>query len=455
MIKSTGRDILFFLAWVVLTGLCIGGCAPNVAYYPQVNQYLQQGNYAAARELILENEDLFAAKNKLIYYLDEGVVNHYAGLYAESNRSFETADTLIDFLYTRSISRAMATFLINDNTTEYGGEDFESALVNLFMALNYSAMGKWEDALVEARRVDVKLSEINARYVDGEKNVYKEDAFIRFLMGVLYEAEGEINDAFISFRKAEEIYRSDYTRNYGVTAPRFLVEKLIDSARAMGFDDIVSQLEDRYQWAAVAAPEAGKDTAEIYTIHYNGVGAEKREAYLLVPMPDRYIMKIAYPRFEKAPARIREARVQLNASCCEKRYEAATVLMEDISGIAVLNLENRIGRIKTKAVARATAKYIAAKAAEKAAREEHGDNMGVLVQLAFQTANILSEQADIRHWRLLPAQIRVARTVVPAGAYEGRVFFVDSGGAAVRSETLPSFSVRAGEKKFFIFRTIE
>ncbi|GAF99605.1 unnamed protein product, partial [marine sediment metagenome] len=87
------------------------------------------------------------------------------------------------------------------------------AMVNLFMALNYVGMGNWEGALVEARKVDNKLSVINSKYEEEKKNVYKEDGFIRFLMGALYEAEGEINDAFISYRKAEEIYRSAYLPN--------------------------------------------------------------------------------------------------------------------------------------------------------------------------------------------------------------------------------------------------
>ena len=91
------------------------------------------------------------------------------------------------------------------------------------MALNYTAAGHHEDALVEARKVDSKLNVINSRYADDKKNVYKEDAFIRFLMGVLYEAEGEVNDAFISYRKAEEIYRNDYAANYGVSAPSLLI----------------------------------------------------------------------------------------------------------------------------------------------------------------------------------------------------------------------------------------
>jgi len=34
------------------------------------------------------------------------------------------------------------------------------------------------------------------------KNKYREDAFIRYVTGVLYESRGGINDAFIAYRKS-------------------------------------------------------------------------------------------------------------------------------------------------------------------------------------------------------------------------------------------------------------
>jgi len=85
--------------------------------------------------------------------------------------------------------------LSNDLTLPYEGEDFETVLINVVAALNYVLLNQWDDALVEARKVDHKLNVINDRY--DKKNVYKEDAFARYLSGILYEGKGELNDAFI------------------------------------------------------------------------------------------------------------------------------------------------------------------------------------------------------------------------------------------------------------------
>jgi hypothetical protein len=382
-------------------------------------------------------------------------VAHYGKHFEESNRSFHEAERLIDQLYTISISKEAASYVLNDNTTAYGGEDFESALVNLFMAVNYAAQGYWEDALVEARRVDTKLTIFNDQYPEGEKNVYKEDAFIRFLMGVLYEAQGEYNDAYISYAKAEKIYSEDYQANYGLAPPRFVIEKLFCSARANVFSDRAEAIIARYPHIDPAVCGSRQDLAEVYALHYNGAGAVKVEDAFPVPMPDAYILKIAYPRFERQERWIQGSVVTLKGIESGKTHVFASQTMEDISAIAEGNLADRILRVKVKAIARATAKYLAAKAAEEEIRRQNDSGAASIFKLIAQTAMIVTEQADLRHWRTLPAEIRVGRMMLPQGTYEGHIEFVDSGGKPLQFKAIPRFFVGPGQKRFFVFRTID
>jgi len=210
--NATHRSLQIKIAGLCLLALVCGldACAPKFDHYTQLDQYIYQQDYDSALKLMDENRDSYKERNAALYYMEEGLLAHFAGRYDESNQSLLKAEEILDELYTRSISKQAASFVINDNTIPYRGEDFEDAMVNLFLALNYAGLGLMEDALVEARQVDNELNIINSRYEDESKNVYSEDAFIRFLMGVLYEANDEINDAFISYRKAEEIYRTDY-----------------------------------------------------------------------------------------------------------------------------------------------------------------------------------------------------------------------------------------------------
>ena len=446
--KRIGLCCLFLLSFSVIS------CASNIRYYPQLNEYLYARDYDSACRLIKESRKDFKKRDILLYYLDEGLIAHFASRYEESNRSLSQAGSIMDKLYTRSLSREAASFVINDNTIPYRGEDFESALVNLFMSLNYAGLGLWDDALVEARKVDNKLNILNARYEENERNVYREDAFIRFLMGVLYEAQGEINDAYISYWKSQEIYRTDYLPNYGVSPPAFLIKSLLGAAQAMGFQEEMMGIQREYPDIAIERQVTKKDMAEVYFIHYNGPGPEKVEEYFLVPMPDGYIMKMAYPGFVKKSYGIRGSKILLENLSSRRSYSFDTALMEDISSIAVKNLDNRIGRIRAKAIVRMTAKYLMARAAEKAARENGGDILGLMVRAASQIISLTTEHADIRHWRLLPAEIRVGRAVIAPGEYEGKISFVTAGGTAVDSIHTPRFSITKGEKKFFTFRTL-
>ncbi|MBW2606189.1 MAG: hypothetical protein JRD05_01000 [Deltaproteobacteria bacterium] len=452
-IQTTKRKLLRLLL-LLLFGAMIFSCAPKVKHYPLINQCLSNQNYDQALQVIKDNKDAYPKRNAALYYMEEGILAHFALRYKESNKSLSRAEQIMDELYTRSISKQTASFLINDNTIPYRGEDFESAMVNLFMALNYVGLGLRDEALVEARKVDNKLNIINSRYSEDKKNVYKEDAFIRFLMGALYEADGEENDAFISYRKAEEIYRTDYRQNYGISPPVLLIENLLSSAKAMDFHEELTEIQGQYSNVAFMAPAEKKEMAEIYLIHYNGLGPKKVEKRWVVPLPDGYLVKVAYPKFKKRYYEIVRGVTTLKNLTTGVSYEFSTILMENIGSIAVKNLENRTGRIKAKAIARATTKYLATKASSKMAKKEGGDLAGLLVQVAGNIASVATEQADIRHWRLLPAEIRVGKIVVPPGEYDGRINFVNASGATITSREIEHCTLERGEKRFITYRTL-
>ena len=439
---------------VVLALIWAAGCAPKVDHYVQMNQHIYMQDYDSALKLLDENKEGYEKRNAALYYMEDGLVEHYAGHYAKSNQSLLKAEAILDELYTRSISKQTASFVLNDNTIPYRGEDFEDALVNLFLALNYASMGNTEDALVEARQLDNELNIINSHYEEDQKNVYKEDGFIRFLMGLLYEAENEINDAFIAYRQAEKVYRNDYLPNYGVQAPQFLIENLLSSARALGFDKEMDEIQQIYPDINPPDPDEKRNTAEIIVIHYNGTGPEKVEKIWVVPMPDGYIAKVAYPKFEEKKYTISRGEIRLRHLDNGETYRFSTWLMEDIGSNAVINLDNRMARIKTKAITRATTKYLATKGASKMARDQGGDLAGLLVQVAGNVAAAATEKADVRYWRMLPDEVRVGRVLVPAGMYEGEIDFVDTDGGIVLTRAIQPFTAGSGEIKFITQRTI-
>jgi hypothetical protein len=222
----------------------------------------------------------------------------------------------------------------------------------------------------------------------------------------------------------------------------------------MDFDEELTGIKKEYPNVTFVEPSKKRGLAEVVILHNNGRGPEKVENFFLIPMPDNYIGKIAYPEFKKRSYRISHGEITLKNLKSGRSYRCTTVLMEDIASIAVKNLGNRINRIKAKAIARATVKYLVSKQAEKTAEKQGGQLLGLLTKVTANIASLATEQADVRHWRLLPAEIRVGRTLIPPGEYRGKIRFVDSGGAAVGSREIAPFSVKKGEKRFFILRTL-
>jgi len=172
---GSGRIRVVPLFFLVVGFFLSFSCAPSIKHYPRIDQYLLTQDYDSAYKLVEKSKETYAERNAVLYYLDEGIISHFAGRYKESNQSLAKAESIMEELYTKSISKEVASFLISDNTIPYRGEDFERATVNLLMALNYAGLGSWEDAVVEARKVDNKLNLINSQHDEGRRNVYKED----------------------------------------------------------------------------------------------------------------------------------------------------------------------------------------------------------------------------------------------------------------------------------------
>ena len=111
----------------------------------------------------------------------------------------------------------MAALLTNDAIRAYSGEEFERVLIHYYRALNYHYLGDHQGALVECRKANLRLSDF-AEAAEYELS-YANDAFMQYLTGLLYEAGGEVNDAYISYRDAVKGYAA-YEDAFGMRPRR-------------------------------------------------------------------------------------------------------------------------------------------------------------------------------------------------------------------------------------------
>jgi hypothetical protein len=452
------RSVASALASVlVVSGLtALSGCGPPVQQYVQVDNLLSRQQYAEADAVIVKYKSGYGERNAVLYDFDRGMMLHLAGQYVESNQFLAQAEDRIDQLYTKSVTAEGGAMLTNDNTLPYEGEDFEKVMINVIAALNYVYLGQWDDALVEARKVDHKLDLFNDKYE--KKNVYKRDALAQYLSGILYEAKGEVNDAFISYRKAYEAY-GDYRKSYATPMPPPLPADLLRTTAALGFteehQDYLKQFPDT-RWLTEKELQS---QSELIFISYTGRSPVKEDYFITAPVPDvrggTYLLRVALPKFVPLPDKVGTAEVHLmpaDGGAVSQRV----FLAEDITAIAKKNLEDRIGRITAKAIARATAKYLASRTIRNQMAQGKGNEAlaGFLADVGTNIYSVVSEQSDKRSWRTLPGEIQMARLAVPPGTYTLAVEYYDSAGGLIERKTFPAMVLKAGEKRFVGYRIL-
>lgn len=449
------RRVKALWIWLPALSLFLSSCGISTGFYKSLDADVATGDYGDALETVRDHREAYGDKSSVLYHLDMGLLHHYAGQTDSSTAYLLAAEREIEELYTKSISLEAMSLLLNDNVLPYEGEDFEKVLVNVFLALNFAEKGEEDEAVVEARKVDLKLREY-ARQYEG-KNAYQEDAFARYLAGVLYESNGEINDAFISYRKAHEAYEA-YATRFGTTAPDCLLDDLVRTAEQLGFTEDALHYQEL---GGKAFNRSGLPAGSLVVITYAGLSPLKTEVRSSVSIPDDdgtiHTFQIALPKFTPRYAGSRTYAVNVRRDRDSLVVgSAVTQVAEDVTAIASRVLDDRLALVYLKSGGRALLKFLAAEKAKAAIKKSGGGNesgersgntlANILGSLALDIVIGATEQADVRTWRTLPAQFQMSRLMLQPGTYSVGVESSD-GGYSLPAEAV---TIRAGKTTFLL-----
>ena len=421
------KNLFLIITFIIF----LSGCSMGINYH-SLQSHMVNNDCAAAGEYLENNKKKYGSNKELLFLLDSAMINMMCGNYEKSNEYFHRAEALTEELWTKSITKETAAFLLNDYTVPYAGEDFEKALINLFSAINYLKLGQFDDSLVEVRRLDSVLTMLNDKY--SKKNNYKEDAFGRFLSGIIYEADSKLDDAYIDYYKALHTFQ-DYEDKYGTPMPSIFVENLARVAGAVGRTDEIQSFIDGYGSTGWSEHDGTGNQGRIVFIHFNGTAPVKRSTEIFIPSRDGPIA-LAFPRYEVTQPYCRNSRVIAESD--SERISSDTELVEDINQIALKNLEDRRGRITLKMIARVAAKQIAINKVENKTTRE-----------ILNIANLFVERADTRSWRTLPGEIYLGSLFVSEGEYN---IHVSRCGESERF--VETVHVAPGETKFILYESM-
>lgn len=457
-------DRLFFkliiLLPVVLVLLCCGSVATKHKFYQPITADLCDHNYddAVAKIEAARADNKYGNKDRLIYYLDAGMAYHYASHCDPSNEKLHLAEEAAEELFTKSISRAATSLLLNDNVLEYAGEDYEILYTNLMSALNYLSLNKFDDAFVEIRRANEKLDLLEMKYADAaqkysqspkddtadvnshinynvEKVRFNNDAFARYLSMHLYAADGKFDDARIDYDMLISAFKSQpHIYNFGIPEVKYKPESgdkaLLSMVALAGLAPTKEAVNLRIR--------TDKQLKLVQVLYTDGPNKDAVYGHIQFPVKADYYFKFSLPALVPRSSTI--SRIAINSNI---GYLGELELIEDVSNVAEETFKARKSLIYFRSIARAIVKGLIAHNLKVKVEKKTGVGLGGwLAKAAIDIGADVIENADLRCSQLLPGKIFVGDFEISPGTYDFTIEFLSANGSVVYTKNVYDYQVR-------------
>lgn len=303
----------------------LSGCATYKQDIDAGLSLAKQGEWQAAEEKL--KDALNNPQDKLLYYMEIGALAQNQGDFERSNALLEQAERLSDTFFPDAFSNRSWALLTNPRQSNYRGSGMERVYISYLKSLNYLALAEQaqsrdqqqqlkDAALVEVRRIAIKLNEIQAQtpsyqelnakenqafymkalswlsnfYTGGRDTdsfLYREDAWARYMEGLQYEISGEYDDARISYQQAANLYQDGYAKQYEL--PELSAERAwLDTIRMMqksGFrqDEIQQHIDTKLSnTMQQTLQQYQHKSSELVVLEHQGFIPDKSEMTLLL-----------------------------------------------------------------------------------------------------------------------------------------------------------------------------
>jgi len=405
----------------------LSGCATNSIFTPYpsqvegIKQQIATGEFGAAQSAL---EKKSQGSDKVLYLMERGRISQIADDTATSIQDFEAV--LAEFEAVEAQAKITASgaagkasaVMLNENAIPYQGETYERIFVHSFQALNFLRQKDLEAAAVEVRRANLEqqlaLRENEEALTRAEKQDDKamilgqnrnyeqkfssltsmaakvknsfQNAYSFYISGLIYELNGDYNDAYIDYKKALEIYpKNSYLRGD--------VARL---AQRLDMTEDFEQIKDSVDVEKMAYPAKGE--GKLVVLYEQGYVPEKKEINVLIDLrgvPNNMVFPTYFNN--QLPRRplvvgLGGARLGETETIVQPSAMAAKALSERMPGMIV--------RQGLRVIAR-----------EKMKDNQMDSAFGALAGLG----QLLLNRADLRSWLTLPAEVQIMHAVADVG----------------------------------------
>jgi hypothetical protein len=426
-----------------------------ITRYETLWRMLAENKYEEAVKYIEEIKAReYPRKDALLYFLDLGIIYHYANQPLKSNFYFEKAERLIEELFTKSLSAEASSFLLDDTVLPYRGEDYEDIYINVFKALNYLKLEKFDEAFVEVRRVNQKLRILEEKYqrvaelyneaqeengvkFTPGKNTFFCDVLACYLSLLIYRAEGKFDDSEIDRQRILKAWRAQ-PQIYPHPLPPW-IEKPSFPPNQIVLNIIAFVGRAPLKYSTVLCIDTYEDNLVVIT------SSQPEETFydvLYLPVKPGYRFKFALPKIRPLPSAVAKIEVVINS-----QLKGELFLLEDLSRVAQEVYEVKAPLIYLKTILRALAKGIAAQKAEEKLRgkKEHTEWINLLVADLTKAAVELTEKADLRSWQTLPDKCFIGEFPLSPGIYNIVLKYYTETGELLEAKEFHQYEVKKGK----------
>ncbi len=424
MLKKNSRFLLITLVSTLVSACATFSAGNLFSHYSVQNQILYMtvasGQYHKAQQALPEN-----VAGDILDNMEKGRVSFLNQLFSESKVYFERSELAVRAQQDQALislsehAAKIGALAANDNLTNYYPADYEVGFLHLYLALNYLSENSLEGALVEVRKAnlvqerakkareadlaaaerEVKSSELKpnlgsvlSRYPDaGEQLQAVQNGYLLYLSALLYETAGELNSAYVDYRRALAVMPDN----------REIINGTMRTAAKLNMQQDLLKLEQQYGKYSKLLESTGR----IIVIDEQGIVNARQGWKMALPIySDGNLAHLTlslpyYPNY--ALAQFIPIRID-NKMMSQSR-------LVDVNLMAQQDLTERMPTILLRQALRVVAKeQLRRKAAEK-------DDVGSVL---LNIWNTLTEQPDTRSWQTLPAEVYSSSEVVEAGEYE-------------------------------------
>ena len=363
------------LAWLLVSCASLG-----VEEKTDLKTALKQQGFAQVEQVYtpILQEDPVIANAQL------GLVAFYKGDYRQATTFFQQATKAHLHLSKISVSEQAGSLLSNQLATSYIFTKTERVFVHILSAIAYFALQDVEAARVEALQLGLVLQEFED---EPDELPLPSLVFAHFFQGLIFEVNGENDQALVSYRKANQAAG-------GETA--ILQQAMLRQMLLLGLDYNPKNYSSKTLQQAKLGAGA---KAQVLEFSLSGFVDSMQALRHYDSLSKAYVEIGHYPDQNNTQPELHFSSPSFS------KMQTLVGLDSLVKSQARIDFPAKLA----KTVARVVAKKVATKAASSLTSDK---DTAALVSLLGNVYSAVSEEADLRAWDFLPRRLGVSRQFV-------------------------------------------